>query len=157
MSPVHLRARLTRGSHRSLKPKLVWPALLSMIGTAEPFLRLGAILFWLLGPRTSSPVGYRALDIFLVPLLLAVFGASAVVPLSFSIVLLVNPANRIIWATILLVCWLVEIDLFVPVFILSLFNPTGPYGSTPLGFTPLIGLVGAVWALLQKTQSESHV
>jgi hypothetical protein len=153
MSPVHLRARLTRASLRSLKQKLVWPALLSVIGTAEPFLRLGAVLFWLLGPRTGSPLGYPGLDIHLVPFLLIAFGASAVVPLSFSIVLLLNPANRIIWATILLVCWIVEIDLFVPVFILSLLNPTGPYGSTPLGFMPLIGLVGAVWALIQKNQS----
>ena len=124
-----------------------------MIGTIEPFFRLGAIVFWLLGSQRGSPIGYPGLTLSLVPFLLIVFAASAVVPLSFSILLLVNPANHMTWATVLIVCWAIEIDLYVPVFILSLLNPTGPYGTTPVGFTQLIGLVGAVWALLQKNQS----
>ena len=124
-----------------------------MIGTAEPFFRLGAIVFWLLGPQRGSPVGYPGFTVFIAPFLVPILAALAVVPLSFSILLLVNAASRMIWATILIVCWAVEIDLFVPVFILHLLDPTGPYGWTPLGFTPIIGLVGAVWVLLHKTQS----
>ena len=140
------------------REKPIIPALLSMAGSSLPLFFLIIFTSALLSPQ-PFPFGGEGPDPLLILQLATFVAVLAILPIIFSTLMMLNPAQHRVWGGVLVVWW----GLASAIVLVGLVNGAStatqslPPWYTAVFFTPFLGLLGGVWGFFWHTGVNPRV